>query len=236
MPDGVAAKCKQCDGAGKSPPGSRSQLPTIVLTGLLTVVFVCAILAGGYLLYTNFDSLTGLPPRRPPTDIFKVRQRMNVEVSDITGIGLSTETFRYNDPARSPAGLQFLGNISFVNLTLESREITFFSDGKARRRKRRSVYDRDAKPTEQENTEFTGAVTAAQFAELAKMVIDTDFFNLDEDPAEIVPSSLINLTVNSTKGNKLISIGRTGRTSSSLAPLEEAIRNLEAKVGWTPQH
>jgi hypothetical protein len=111
---------------------------------------------------------------------------------------------------------------------VESSNISFERGGIAKRTDSKN-YD-DGKRLD-ETTEYKAAISSEQFEQLAKSVVENDFFN-QTDSTERISESDKSLIIKYSGGQKEIKTSNIGKDTPEIKAILDEISNLKNQINW----
>jgi len=199
-------------------PKQKNQFPVILLTSLLTSVFLVALAGGGWYFWSRFaaENPAGQDGVKPTP---RLKTGSAVGTADLAEISFTS--FRYE-------GLIYGGE---KNRSVTSR-VTFRADGNALKIDGEINYE-NQKMVGKTVRNFRGTITAEQFRELAETAVENDFLNEPDAADRITDATDYRLKIKYTGGEKEIITSNTGKDSPEIDAILQVIKNLQNQIEFT---
>lgn len=110
-------------------------------------------------------------------------------------------------------------------------ETSFSSDGAAYRMTGKKSYD-TGKKQGSEGQIYQSRISAENFANLAQIIAENDFFNETDARGNITDTTETRLTVKYSKGEKFVITSNTGKDTPEIKAILEAFQKLEKQTDW----
>lgn len=196
----------------------KSRFPVILLTSLLTSVFLVALAVGGWYFWSRLaaENSAGQGGATPTP---RLKTGSPLGTADLTEISLTS--FRYE-------GLLYGGE---KNRAVTSR-VSFRADGIAFKIDGEINYENQKKVSETVRT-FRGAISTEQFRELARTAIENDFLNEPDAADRRTDSTDYRLKIKYTGGEKEIITSNTGKDSPEIDAILRVFKKLQNQIEFT---
>lgn len=136
----------------------------------------------------------------------------------------------------SPKSSNVMSKMSAKNLTITTTSVEFSKDGTAV--KISDILENDEKGAEKnrQKIEYTGTIAQDQFARLAEVLIENDFFNRQDSRETVTDANNYNLKITYSgingDGIKRIETNNTGKDTPEIEAILQAFANLQNQVVW----